>query len=80
MDSLGNVFHKLGIEWTHYLARCEVAFSELGVHRCNWYTYPDRHFGLFLPLPFNQSIITIIGANVSNCTLTIQWLIQTYPD
>jgi hypothetical protein len=71
MNSLGNFYHKIGIEWMNYL---NINSSVSGYSSyTNNYSYPDRDFCIFSQFPVNKSIyLTIDTANVS--TFTYAWL------
>jgi hypothetical protein len=83
--SLGNFFHKIGIEWTLLLNRNSfVEFSKYKYGGIDWvdnnnYAYPVEDFCIFAHFPHERQIIPILDSPyLSECTTTIEWLIQNY--
>jgi hypothetical protein len=65
MNSLGNFYHKIGVEWMNYLNMNSFVelYSKLP------YSYPDRDFCIFAQFPVNGSIhLTIDTTNVTSLT------------
>jgi hypothetical protein len=77
--SMGNFFHKIGLEWTLYLPEgvC-ITFGELDATDSKFYTYPDRDLCIFSAFPFSRNIIAWPDSPLSVCTSTLQWLTQNY--
>jgi hypothetical protein len=72
MNSVGNFYHQIGIEWMNYLnikSAVDLRSSYLP------YTYPDRDFCIFALFPVNRSINIILNDTGQNAiTLTYAWL------
>jgi hypothetical protein len=69
MNSLGNFFHQIGIEWMNYLKSTS---SVTLISSPIVYNYPDRDFCIFALFPQNLSII--LQLPYQNFTLTYGWL------
>jgi hypothetical protein len=80
VESLGNFFHKLGIEWTLLLQfYANVIFVDSSVRSSLFYSIPDRDFCLFSNFPFQKGIrpiIQTVGADFEACTNSLGWLTQ----
>jgi hypothetical protein len=71
LDSLGNFFHQIGIQWMSYLTNGSVVFMRTEIIN---YTYPDKDFCIFAKFPVNRQIQLFLDASGPNCTLTYAWL------
>jgi hypothetical protein len=86
LDSFSNFFHKIGMGWTVGLqSTAFVMFSSYirsGLQSSldgSEYTYPDSDFCLFAQYPHPNSMIYVLNsANLTNCTMTIRWLMSYF--
>jgi hypothetical protein len=71
-DSLGNFYHKIGIEWINYV---NIGTRISPMSSIIKYNYPDRDFCIFARFPTNRSIQLVFDdPDPPNCTLTYAWL------
>ncbi len=84
VKNLGNFFHKIGIGWSLHLNNDSIiTFSKYG-QGIDWldlslYSYPDEDFCIFADFPHQKGYVPILdSANITTCTLTMEWLIQNY--
>jgi hypothetical protein len=71
IDSLGNFYHKIGIEWLNHLKiNSTVLLTSITLP----YSYPDRDFCIFSKFPANRSIfLTLDKTNVASFTYAWLW-------
>jgi hypothetical protein len=80
LDSVGNFFHQVGIEWMAYIGlqgakNVTLQLSTLDRNSSSFYGYPDRDFCIFAPfLNYTQFSQIWIYDDVPGCTLTFSWL------
>jgi hypothetical protein len=77
LDSLGNFYHQIGIEWMSYLnINSNVMLYDNNDPDFDWdflYTYPDRDFCIFAKFPVDRNIhLTLDKTNVTS--FTFAWL------
>jgi hypothetical protein len=83
--SLKNFFHQAGVTgWTGYFNYLTwIVFRETVSHIAPWldpggiYKYPDKDLCIFATFPLN-SVIPVLDSNLTLCTNTVTWLIQSY--
>jgi hypothetical protein len=84
--NLASFFHKFSVSWSIYFKKSQISsvtFTDYSELRPEWldppgaYTYPDKDLCIFEPIPLN-SVVLIIGSNLTMCTDTVTWLTQNY--
>jgi hypothetical protein len=76
LNSYGNFFHQIGIEWMNYVPiGSGLAFIAPPNEISILYVYPDRDFCIFAAhFPQNRRIKLSIEETESNVSLTYAWL------
>jgi hypothetical protein len=85
LDSLRNFFHRVGVNWTIYLAKnALVEFQPLDLNDTGWingpdYLYPEQDFCLFSQWPIQKLITPIFDTtNLTECTSTLIYIMSPY--
>jgi hypothetical protein len=79
LESLGDLFHKVGIDWVSHLPDgTKVIFSDpaMEIETDSYlYKFPDRDFCIFSKFPFERRLVPVLDTSrLRLCTNTIVWL------